>query len=47
MANEELIDRRKALSKLSLGALSVLGGTGFFVAGGFLYPIPKEEPPTL
>ena len=47
MPNEHLIDRRKALSKLSIGALSVLGGAGLFLAGGFLYPIPKETPPAL
>jgi cytochrome b6-f complex iron-sulfur subunit len=44
---EELIDRRQAMSKLSLGALFVLGGSCVFVAGGFLYPIPKKKPPAL
>jgi Rieske Fe-S protein len=44
---EELIDRRQAMNKLSLGTLSVLGGFGVFVAGGFLYPIPKKKPPAL
>jgi len=44
---EELIDRRKALNKLSMGALSLLGGAGVFVAGGFLYPIPRKKPPAL
>ena len=47
MPDQELIDRRKALNKLSMGALSVLGGAGVFVAGGFLYPIPKDPPPAL
>jgi Rieske Fe-S protein len=47
MPDEQRIDRRKALSKLSMGALTIMGGAGVFVAGGFLYPIPKDKPPPL
>jgi len=45
--NEELMDRRQALNKLSAGGLTLLGGAGIFMAGGFLFPIPREKPPAL
>lgn len=44
---EERIDRRKALSKLSAGALSLLAGCAALMGIGFLYPIPRKKPPAL
>ena len=42
---ERVIDRRQALNKLSLAAISLLTGFAGFIGGRFPYPVPKKKPP--
>lgn len=42
---DELMNRRQALSKLSTTTLSLLAGVVSVLGIGFLYPIPRKKPP--
>ena len=42
---DELMDRRQALSKLSAISLSFVAGCAAVIGVGFLYPIPRKNPP--
>ncbi|MDY6861360.1 MAG: Rieske (2Fe-2S) protein [Thermodesulfobacteriota bacterium] len=44
---ENLIDRRQAINKLTVTALSIMAGFAAFVGGGFLYPVPRQKPSAL